>query len=142
MMICGILMFLVGVIRGRPQVCDPIFDTCSERQTECDYEDIFADCNDVETTPCDPDDVFADCNQPSPSTPAECFDSTQDIENAIFSGDTRQAFNDCDPTSSCDKYEDEGYACAPSWTCKNNTIITDGKGSSMLELLILPLQCL
>eukprot|EP00090_Calanus_glacialis_P017552 TRINITY_DN2728_c0_g1_i9.p1 TRINITY_DN2728_c0_g1~~TRINITY_DN2728_c0_g1_i9.p1 ORF type:complete len:527 (-),score=114.06 TRINITY_DN2728_c0_g1_i9:161-1741(-) len=128
MTISWTLLFLVGVIQGRPQVCDPIFDTCSERQIECDPEDIFADCNDVGTTPCDPDDVFAECNQPPPSAPEACFDSTKEIENAIFSGDTRQAFNDCDPTSSCDKYGDEGYVCAPSWTCKNNTIITDGKG--------------
>ena len=88
-----ILLFLVGVIQGRPQVCDPIFDTCSERQIECDPEDIFADCNDVGTSPCDLDDIFAECNQPPPSAPEECFDSTKEIENAIFSGDTRQAFN-------------------------------------------------
>merc|ERR1719228_283078 len=103
------LLTLVGYIQARPQSCDPIFDD---------------DCivNETEDNECD--DIF-DCPE---DAPPECFDSTNEIEDAIFKGDTRQAFNDCDPTSSCDKYSEEGYVCAPSWTCKNNTIITDGKG--------------
>merc|ERR1711915_235533 len=97
------LIVLLGILRGSFQQCDPIFDDpCPEE-------------------PCDP--VFADCPRN-----IECFDSTNEIDNAIFAGDTRQAFNDCDPSSTCEKYAEEGYVCAPSWTCKNNTIITDGKG--------------
>jgi len=104
-------LFLVGSILTRPQQgCDPIFDD---------------DCTEV-TDACDPDDIF--CGDDVPGTPVDCFDSTNEIEQAIFNGDTRQAFNDCDPTNSCEKYSGEGYVCAPSWTCKNNTIITDGKG--------------
>jgi len=111
MVICwSLLLFLAAIIRGRPQECDPIFDdNCVET---CDCDDVFSDC--------DP----AECDVESP----ECFYSTSEIENAIFSGDTRQAFNDCTPSRSCDNYKDEGYVCAPSWTCTNNTIITDGKG--------------
>merc|ERR1711892_1336885 len=122
------LLILMDHAQGRPQACDPIFDTCSAN-LDCDPADIFAECNDVgsddygEPTDGNPTDIFAD----SPGV-TDCFDSTNEIENAIFSGDTRQAFNDCDPTSSCEKYAEEGYVCAPSWTCTNNTIITDGKG--------------
>ena len=57
-----------------------------------------------------------------------CFDSTNEIDDAIIVGDLRQAFNDCDHESTCDKYHKAGYRCAPSWTCHNNTIITDGVG--------------
>jgi len=109
-----ILILIFGFISCRPQECDPIFDgdSCNEdlyNVPECDDTDVFADCNIDTRTP-------------------ECFDSTVEIESAIFSGDTRQAFNDCNPTRNCGEYADAGYACAPSWTCHNNTIITDGKG--------------
>jgi len=132
-MITPVSLLLLGAfIQGRPQEqeCDPIFETCSEKQVKCDPEDIFAECNDIPE--CDPTDIFADCNNPDPKDDydpdPDCFDSTNEIEDAIFSGDTRQAFNDCDPSRSCDAYKGEGYVCAPSWTCRNNTIITDGKG--------------
>merc|ERR1711892_1550553 len=99
------LLILMDHAQGRPQACDPIFDTCSANLD------------------CDPADIFAECPENNPSSPGvigtDCFDSTNEIENAIFSGDTRQAFNDCDPTSSCEKYSEEGYVCAPSWTCTN-----------------------
>jgi len=110
---CTLLLFLAAIIHGRPQECDPIFDD------ECD---IFS----VGEEECDPTDIFAECNIKNDEN--ECFDSTNEIEDAIFGGDTRQAFNDCNPSRSCDNYKDEGYVCAPSWTCTNNTIITDGKG--------------
>merc|ERR1711936_1165396 len=96
------LLVIVGSIQTRPQEgCDEIFDDgCTAVKDE--YDDIL--------------------DEP------DCFDSTNEIEEAIFKGDTRQAFNDCDPSHSCDKYSRDGYVCAPSWTCNNNTIITDGKG--------------
>ena len=90
---------------ARPQDgCDPIFSEC---------------------TPCDP--VFGCPDEPTEPEP-DCFDSQNEIDGAIFSGDTRQAFNDCDKQKKCEDYAKFGYACAPSWTCHNNTIITDGKG--------------
>ena len=27
----------------------------------------------------------------------------------------------------CSQFAGQGYVCAPVWTCRNNTIITDGK---------------
>jgi len=70
---------------------------------------------------CDP--VFDDC----PDV-LDCFDTQEDIDEAIFAGDTRQAFNDCDSDKKCSDYAVHGYACTPHWTCHNSTIITDGKG--------------
>jgi len=119
MIICLILIF-AGLIHSRPQACDPIFDKCEPEPPTC-ADPIFG-CDEPEPPKC-ADPIFG-CDEP----PIECFDSTNEIESAIFEGDTRQAFNDCDPTSGCSKYAEEGYVCAPSWTCHNNTIITDGKG--------------
>jgi len=78
---------------------------------ECDF--LFEEC--------DPTDNI-DALDP------DCFDSTKKIEDALLKGDARQAFNDCDRDSSCDKYRSEGYACVPYRTCQNNTIITSGIG--------------
>ena len=41
----------------------------------------------------------------------------------------RQAVSVCDEPqgTSCSDYGDRGFVCAPVWTCRNNTIITDGK---------------
>lgn len=36
-------------------------------------------------------------------TTSKCFESVNEIENSIFDGDLRSAFNDCDPSNSCDK---------------------------------------
>eukprot|EP00092_Neocalanus_flemingeri_P108399 GFUD01139220.1.p1 GENE.GFUD01139220.1~~GFUD01139220.1.p1 ORF type:complete len:549 (+),score=122.63 GFUD01139220.1:95-1741(+) len=154
MIVSLILCFLVGIIHGRPQDCDVIFDDgCTRTVDDCDP--VFDDnCKKPVEKPveelclapidpilednsvsakqeiCDYEDIFNECNdEPTEKpTPVECYASTNEIEDSIFAGDTRQAFNDCDPTSSCDKYAGDGYACAPSWTCHNNTIITDGKG--------------
>ena len=40
--------------------------------------------------------------------------------------DFRQAFKVCEPEP-CSDFADRGYVCAPVWTCRNNTVITDGK---------------
>ena len=85
-------------------------------QEECDP--IFGECVDS----CDP--IFGDCTPKDPN----CFDSQNEIDGAIFEGDTRQAFNDCNKEKRCEDYAQDGYVCAASWTCHNNTIITDGKG--------------
>ena len=113
MIIWSILIFFAGLIQSRPQACDPIFEKCEPDPPKC-ADPIFG----CDETPTEKTNIV----------PTDCFDSTNEIESAIFEGDTRQAFNDCDPTSGCSKYAEEGYACAPSWTCHNNTIITDGKG--------------
>merc|ERR1712128_343182 len=56
------LLILMGYAQGRPQACDPIFDTCSAN-LDCDPTDIFADCP---------------ANNPSPPgvTGTDCFGST------------------------------------------------------------------
>eukprot|EP00092_Neocalanus_flemingeri_P070815 GFUD01086953.1.p1 GENE.GFUD01086953.1~~GFUD01086953.1.p1 ORF type:complete len:499 (+),score=148.06 GFUD01086953.1:82-1578(+) len=84
-------------------------------QAECD--DIFGDCQKIEEC----EEIFG-CDS------AECFDSSNEIDDSVFAGDTRQAFNDCNKEKKCESYAASGYACAPTWTCHNNTIITDGKG--------------
>ena len=42
----------------------------------------------------------------------------------------RQAFKVCEPEP-CSDFADLGYVCAPVWTCTNNTVITDGKVSTV-----------
>lgn len=135
-----LLLFLTGRVFSRPQAsqCDPIFDTCSEPLI-CDEEDIFHPCHDTSTKSaviCDEEDIF--CEGPTtsrivPTTTKStvskiCIDKVNEIDDAHIVGDLRQAFNVCDKQSTCVTYKDEGYRCAPSWTCRNNTIITDGIG--------------
>eukprot|EP00091_Calanus_sinicus_P015953 TRINITY_DN3503_c0_g1_i4.p1 TRINITY_DN3503_c0_g1~~TRINITY_DN3503_c0_g1_i4.p1 ORF type:complete len:327 (-),score=86.41 TRINITY_DN3503_c0_g1_i4:652-1632(-) len=104
----GLLLLPYNIARPQGD-CDPIFDeTC----TPCD--EIFG-CGEDPPEPTYPTDI-------------DCFDSQNEIDGAIFSGDTRQAFNDCDKQKKCEDYAEFGYACAPNWTCQNSTIITDGKG--------------
>merc|ERR1719411_431437 len=81
---------------------------------------------------CDP--VFDDCSgeisveEPPVSNP-DCY-SINDVDSDIFTPDTRQAVKICDHVDlgDCSEYADRGFACAPIWTCKENRIITDGKG--------------
>ena len=63
-----------------------------------------------------------------PEEDDECFSSQNDIDSAIFGGDTRQAFNDCNKAKKCSEYSGEGYTCVPNWMRCNSIIITDGKG--------------
>merc|ERR1711872_1050466 len=105
-LICCFLLISCSV--GKPQEgCDPIFDKCDQ-----DCDPIFETCSDGGGD----DPVDEDEN---------CFESQEDIDEAIFAGDTRQAFNDCDKKKKCEDYAKYGYACAPSYTCQNNTIIID-----------------
>merc|ERR1712025_537137 len=108
-LICCFLLISCSV--GKPQGgCDPIFDKCDQ-----DCDPIFETCSDGGGD----DPVDEDEN---------CFESQEDIDEAIFAGDTRQAFNDCDKQKKCEDYAKYGYACAPSVTCQNSTIITWGRG--------------
>jgi hypothetical protein len=120
MMVLTYLVFLAALVNGMPKACDPIFDgeNCSPEPV-CDDEDIFNECHDSTT---------AATATTTTEKATRCFDSTNEIDDAIIVGDLRQAFNVCDHESTCDNYHKAGYRCAPSWTCHNNTIITDGVG--------------
>jgi len=132
------------------QKLHPVFDNCDECQPgdsdpacapplSCPFgqklNPVFDNCDDCLPGDSDPNCPVAPelCSDGSPVHPEygcdKCFDSINEIEDAIFTkGDLRQAFNDCNPERPCSFYRSQGYACAPSWTCHNNTIITDGKG--------------
>merc|ERR1712110_626618 len=100
--------------------CDPVFGDCGEPE-ECD--DVFGDgeCGDYPAEPVEPcDAVFDDCPG---GEPVECL-SVNEIDDTVFN---RQAFKVCEPEP-CSDFSDLGYVCAPVWTCRNNTVITDGKG--------------
>merc|ERR1711953_873089 len=89
--------------------CDPVFEDCSggaelEEEAECD-------------------EVFEVCGTPAPPP---CY-SINDVDTDIFTPDTRQAVKVCGQ-GDCSEHADRGFACAPIWTCKDNRIITDGKG--------------
>jgi len=118
---------------------DPVFEECED----CKPGDTDPNCQtEISEDGCPPgqvrDPVFEDCQPqelchdgqpPHPEYGCDkCFDSINEIEDAIFNADPRTAFNDCNPDRPCSFYSKQGYACAPSWTCHNNTIITDGKG--------------
>jgi len=100
---------------------------CQEEEEECDpvfYYDCYDD--EIEVMPkneeCDP--VFSNCE-------VDC-QTINEIDNEIFAPNNRQAFSVCAPESGqsqkCSDYEYLGYKCANTWNCRNNTIITDGKG--------------
>jgi len=107
---------------GQEPPCDPVFGDCpvdGPDQDQCDP--VFGDCG----SECDP--VFGDCGEePTPAPPPPCY-SINEIDSDIFTPDTRQAVNVCG-SGNCADYADYGYTCAPIWTCKNQRIITDGKG--------------
>jgi len=110
--------FSAVIIEAAP--CDPIFDECSPDPVPdpvpdpipCTDENIFDDCHDNPLPPETP-----------PSTPGKCENENK-IKNIV---DIRSVNDKC-KNRKCDYYEAAGYRCAPSWTCQNNTIITDGKG--------------
>ena len=87
---CALLLILAAVATASPLPCDEIFG-------DCDSDDVFGEQA----------DIYAD---------EECFTSVNEIEDSIFAGDTRSAYNDCDPASSCEKYAEQGYRCATHLT--------------------------
>jgi len=102
-----------------------------------DYDDYYRDDGAVEhieqNCECDDDDdIFGDC-ECEPVKDLTCFNDVSEIDNSIFDAtDTRQAptlevCRDSNKGTTCQDYKDDGFVCAPSWTC-NNTIITDGEG--------------
>lgn len=113
------LVLLCCLVRlSKSQECDPVFDAACKKKPEPVTDPVFG------PSPVTPnsDPVFG----PSPGNGKECY-NINDVDSNIFSPDTRQAVNVCEP-GDCSEYADRGYSCAPIWTCKNSRIITDGKG--------------
>jgi len=125
------LFGLFVLVSMRPQDCDPIFGDCvEEKKQKCDpiFDENCTEKSSTTEEPCDP--IFGGpcaVNPSSTTTSTGCFTDQNEIEQAIFDGDTRQAFPTCD-NSACGSGTSEGWACVPYWNCANSTIITDGKG--------------
>jgi len=109
----GPQVFLLVLLTSQSvRACDPVFEDCSgvgevEAPEECD-------------------EVFQEAGCGAGLEDEDCYSIT-DVDSDIFTPDTRQAVKVCG-LGDCSQYADRGYACAPLWTCKENRIITDGKG--------------
>merc|ERR1711936_1077265 len=99
---------------GGDDVFDDYPDGDYQYEDECDDEVFGCDSAKKEEEECD--EVFDDCD-------TDCL-SINEIDDKIFN---RHAFKVCEPEP-CSNFANLGYVCAPVWTCRNNTIITDGKG--------------
>merc|ERR1712038_1511315 len=105
-----LLLFLLSWNSARGSDCDPVFDDCSGQV------EALEDCDPVFDKGCGGDGVL----------PSDCY-SINDVDSDIFTPDTRQAVKVCGQGDRSE-YADRGFACAPIYTCKDNRIITDGKG--------------
>ena len=125
-----LLLALLAGGRARPQQdCDDIFVDCQDSDDEYidnynedifgyDYEEDDESETPIKTLNVPPNtenqavngkedklctaSVDSKFDWPEKTT-SKCFESVNEIENSIFDGDTRSAFNDCDPSNSCDK---------------------------------------
>ena len=125
-----LLLALFARGRARPQQdCDDIFVDCQDSDDEYidnynedifgyDYEEDDESETPIKTLNVPPNtenqavngkedklctaSVDSKFDWPEKTT-SKCFESVNEIENSIFDGDTRSAFNDCNPSNSCDK---------------------------------------
>jgi len=130
--LCFLLLSFASLTHGE---CDEVFDECDEEEPVQNEESACDDpvfCEGDLGTEVRPDDECADdpifCE--TETIPDDDCLSINEIDDQVFSTEVRQAVNVCGDVrgTSCSDYEDHGFVCAPVWTCRNNTIITDGKG--------------
>ena len=98
---CLVIVITVGA------PCDPVFEDCEPEAVPRNEEDIFHPCHGT--------------TEHTPHHDRNCM-KKDEVKNVV---DIRSV-SVCD--GRCKDYQDAGYRCAPSYTCHNNTIITDGRG--------------